>query len=134
MKKEPTKSEVFNVRKVWEQFQYSDTFGLEVFVIWMSLFQIPEIILLCPLQENLFRYFFYTSGLVGLVSLFIDKIHWRYLHAQYFFVSSLSLSVLTLIRNYCHDDHAHVIFTSLGISMYLVWRIGSEKMHIKRKK
>ena len=123
------------MKELWDRaitkLKYADTFHIEFISVVGSLFFFPSLMESCSVQEGITRYFFYTMGICGLIGLYKNCIKWRYLHVRCMLITYTMLLLTILIRNMYHPSHLKLFLFQLILSIYLVWRIGSEKMYRK---
>ena len=115
------------------KMKYADTFHIEIISILGSLFYFPNLLIDCSVQEDFIRYFFYVTGVVGIIGLWKESLHWRHLHVQYMMISYLIPLGTIVSRNLYHPMHLRLFLFQLILSIYLVWRIGTEKLHKRMK-
>ena len=118
-----------------EMLRYAETLHIEFISVLGSLFFFPDLVQDCDIQLDILRYFFYCTGMVGLASLLLNNIRWRYLHVQYMLVTFI-VPIFTIVHcNMYHSLHLKLFLFQLILSIYLVWRIGDEKrIRLKKEK
>jgi hypothetical protein len=122
------------IEPILEQMKYADTYHIELISICISLFYIPEILTDCVVQEPLGKYWFMCSAIFGVIGLIKQSINWRYLHVQCMLISYLIPLFTIVIRNAYHPLHLKFFAFQAVLSIYLIWRIGSEKIYRKVQK
>ena len=113
--------------RIKEMLRYAETLHIEFISVLGSLFFFPDLVQSCEIQEDILQYFFYCTGMVGAASLYLGNIRWRYLHVQYMLVTFLVPLFTIVHHNMYHPLHLKLILFQIILSVYLVWRIGTEK-------
>lgn len=111
------------------KLKYADTFHIEFISVLGSLFYFPELMDSCSVQEDTTKYFFYIMGIFGLIGLWKDSIQWRYLHVRCMLITFTMPLFTIALHNLYHPTHLKIFLFQFALSVYLVWRIGSEKMY-----
>ncbi len=120
--------------QIIEQLKYADTYHIEFISICISLFYIPEVMTECAVQESIGKYWFICSAIFGILGFLKQSIKWRYLHVQCMLICYLIPLSTIVVRNAYHPLHLKLFCFQTLLSIYLIWRIGSERMYRKRKK
>lgn len=122
------------IAPILEQMKYADTYHIELISICISLFYIPEILVECVIQEAIGKYWFMCSAIFGIIGLVKQSINWRYLHVQCMLISYLIPISTIVMRNAYHPLHLKLFGFQALLSVYLIWRIGTEKMYRRAQK
>lgn len=122
------------IAPILEQMKYADTYHIELINICISLFYIPEMLSECVVQEPIGKYWFMCSAVFGVIGLVKQSINWRYLHVQCMLISYLIPLSTIVMRNAYHPLHLKLFVFQAILSIYLIWRIGTEKMYRRAQK
>lgn len=112
-----------------EQLKYTDTHHIEWISILVSLFYIPELLNECNIHEYIGRYWFMCSAIIGIIGLIKNSIMWRYLHVQTMLISYLIPVSTIVLRNVYHPLHLKFFGFQIALSIFLIWRLGTEKLY-----
>lgn len=115
--------------KLIDQMKYTDTAHIEWICVLVSLFYIPEVLTECAVQESIGKYWFIAAAIIGIIGLTKNSIRWRYLHVQCLLICNLIPLSTIVIRNLYHPIHLKLFTFQALLSIFLIWRLGTEKMY-----